>query len=159
MSRYVLYPAIAILAVAIYFVIPAGNQIEPTGPIARAEVPVTVPNADTRAAPSVAPYATATVAQLDTIQALLLEGGNVERSRAWRNRSTSHANAWYVVASFGGETMNEVGAWLMSGDANSPGITLSVNPEAIVYSYAAPDGSRCSLDPSCADLLDYATGR
>lgn len=154
MHRKALYVLVGAVALAVYVAtLDIGNEAPPK----LADAPIVV--TDTPGPAAADQPARPTVQQLDHVQGFLFEGDQLARASARTARSTQHANGWYVVARVYRGDESYLGAWLLAGDPESPGTTLSVNPEAITYSYA-PDGmdtdaeARCVFDPACEALLE-----
>lgn len=87
--------------------------------------------------------------QLESINYFLEDGLRV--THGYRVRSGSHEHAYYVGAYINGVGLeDEVGIWLMSGEPNEVGMTLSVNAIADEFS-VAPDGGGTKARTSSTD--------
>ena len=132
----------------------AGEEQQPTDP-----VPADQPAGfDDRVTP-------ATASQLDRIAAGLEQGFALQRDAAWTVRSTSHADAHYVVAFIDGPGVtNSLAAWGHSGSPDaSEGLLFSANNIATEFS-SWPSGYDTTAgiwftDDDCSKLLAYARAR
>jgi len=108
------------------------------------------------------PASAASAAQVRHVSGFLKHG--LKLAHAYAAKAQAHQNATFVAAQVvGQEDRQAVGVWLVSGAADVPGLTLSVNAVAKVYS-DAPDCSQTRaevsmLDPPAQALYDYVRAR
>ena len=103
----------------------------------------------------------ASTAQLDKIADGLQADCTLLRYAAWMQKSSTHNNAYYVVACFDGPRIPNIhGAWFITGDPDDlSGMILSANAQAARYS-EWPDESKMKygayMSYECKELLAHA---